>query len=43
MGGGSSIDERRECISPDDISSNPDVIKADYSGELICKLMHAFI
>lgn len=42
MGGG-SIDERGECISPDDISSNPDVIKADYSGELICKLMRAFI
>ena len=28
------------CVSPGDISPNPDVIKADYSGELICKLMH---
>lgn len=28
------------CVSPGDIFPNPDVIKADYSGELICKLMH---
>lgn len=32
-----------ECVSPGDISPNPNVIKADYSGELICKLMHTSV